>query len=71
MNGRHGARGIRASPRLDKHGLKFPSQITRGRWSQQSSRETLTDAVVNLDRHFEQMKTAARERLGSLFNADD
>ena len=34
-------------------------------------RQELTDAVVNLDRHFEQMKAAARDRLGSLFNADD
>src|SRR3954471_17440942 len=31
----------------------------------------LDDAVVNLDRHYYELKQAARERLGSLFNASD
>src|SRR5262249_47156861 len=31
----------------------------------------LDDAVANLDRHFDELKQAARERLGSLFNNDD
>jgi hypothetical protein len=31
----------------------------------------LADAVANLDRHFGELKAAARERLGSLFNAGD
>jgi hypothetical protein len=31
----------------------------------------LEDAVANLDRHFDELKQAARERLGSLFNNDD
>ena len=31
----------------------------------------LDDAVANLDRHFGELKTAAAERLGSLFNASD
>ena len=34
-------------------------------------RQELADAVDNLDQHFEQMKLAARDRLGSLFNAAD
>jgi hypothetical protein len=34
-------------------------------------RQELTDAVENLDRHFDQLKSAARERLGSLFNPAD
>lgn len=33
--------------------------------------EELTDAVVLLDEHFEELKTAARDRLGSLYNAGD
>jgi hypothetical protein len=34
-------------------------------------REELTAAVVNLDRHFEQLKAAARVQLGSLYNESD
>ena len=36
-----------------------------------SYRDELADAVANLDRHFEQLKAAARERLGSLYNPAD
>jgi hypothetical protein len=35
------------------------------------SKVELEDAVTNLDRHFDELKHAARERLGSLFNSDD
>jgi hypothetical protein len=31
----------------------------------------LDDAVANLDRHFGELKQAAAERLGSLYNAGD
>ena len=34
-------------------------------------REELAEAVENLDRHYSQLKAAARQRLGSLFNAAD
>ncbi len=34
-------------------------------------RAELDDAVTNLDRHFGELKAAARERLGSLFNVSD
>src|SRR5207248_9619932 len=34
-------------------------------------RDELTEAAAFLDRHFEQLKDAARERLGSLFNPAD
>ena len=34
-------------------------------------RVELDDAVAELDRHFGDLKVAARERLGSLYNADD
>lgn len=34
-------------------------------------RRELAEAVVNLDRHFEQLKAAARDRLGSLYNPAD
>ena len=34
-------------------------------------RDQLTAAVENLDQHFEQLKTTARDRLGSLFNPAD
>jgi hypothetical protein len=34
-------------------------------------RQELAESVTNLDRHFEQLKNAAREQLGSLFNAAD
>src|SRR3954449_8494382 len=34
-------------------------------------RTELDDAVANLDRHYGELKQAARERLGSLFNAAD
>jgi hypothetical protein len=34
-------------------------------------RDQLTAAVANLDQHFEQLRSAARDRLGSLFNAAD
>src|SRR6185437_4368281 len=34
-------------------------------------REELTAAVDNLDEHFDQLKSAAKDRLGSLFNAAD
>jgi hypothetical protein len=34
-------------------------------------REVLTAAVENLDQHFEQLKSAAQDRLGSLFNPTD
>jgi hypothetical protein len=34
-------------------------------------RVELDDAVGNLDRHFDELKRAARERLGSLFNPED
>ncbi len=34
-------------------------------------RVELADAVAELDRHFGELKQAARQRLGSLFNADD
>jgi HAMP domain-containing protein len=34
-------------------------------------REELNAAVENLDRHFESLKAAARERLGSLYNPSD
>jgi hypothetical protein len=33
--------------------------------------EELAEAVANLDRHFHELKSAARQRLGSLFNAGD
>ena len=33
--------------------------------------EELADAVENLDRHYSELKSAARQRLGSLFNAGD
>lgn len=33
--------------------------------------EELAGAVENLDRHYNDLKAAARQRLGSLFNADD
>jgi hypothetical protein len=33
--------------------------------------EELSEAVENLDRHYHELKTAARQRLGSLFNAGD
>jgi hypothetical protein len=36
-----------------------------------SFRDELTTAVVNLDDHFEQLKSAARDRLGRLFNPAD
>src|SRR4051794_33447459 len=36
-----------------------------------TSRRELTRAVVTLDRHFEHLKAAARDRLGSLFNPAD
>ena len=34
-------------------------------------RTELDDAVNNLDRHYGELKQAARERLGSLFNPSD
>ncbi|WP_254053456.1 hypothetical protein [Singulisphaera sp. GP187] len=34
-------------------------------------RVELTDAVAELDRHFDELKRAARQRLGSLYNSDD
>ena len=34
-------------------------------------RTELDDAVANLDRHYDELKQAARERLGSLYNAAD
>jgi hypothetical protein len=34
-------------------------------------RDQLTAAVANLDQHFEQLRSAARDRLGSLFNVAD
>jgi hypothetical protein len=34
-------------------------------------RTELDDAVANLDRHYAELKQAARERLGSLFNSSD
>jgi hypothetical protein len=34
-------------------------------------RGELTDSVANLDRHFEQLKMAARDRLGRLYNTAD
>jgi hypothetical protein len=34
-------------------------------------RDQLTSAVANLDQHFEQLRSAARDRLGSLFNPAD
>jgi len=34
-------------------------------------RDELTAAVINLDQHFEQLKSAARDRLGSLYNPSD
>jgi len=34
-------------------------------------RDELSAAVANLDEHFEQLKAAARDRLGSLFNSAD
>ena len=42
----------------------FNTQLTR-------YREELTAAVDHLDTHFTALKSAARERLGSLFNPDD
>ena len=33
--------------------------------------EELAEAVENLDRHYSELKTAARQRLGSLYNAGD
>ena len=36
-----------------------------------SFRQELTDAVMNLDRHFDQLKVAARDRLGRLYNPAD
>src|SRR5688572_10604788 len=35
------------------------------------SKVELGDAVANLDRHYGELKRAAAERLGSLYNADD
>src|SRR5206468_1239403 len=34
-------------------------------------RTELDDAVVNLDRHYGELKQASRDRLGSLYNAAD
>ena len=34
-------------------------------------REELAEAVATLDRHYSELKTAARQRLGSLFNGGD
>ena len=37
----------------------------------QEFQEELAEAVENLDRHYHELKSAARQRLGSLFNAGD
>ena len=52
--------------RLIKHDAveSFAAQMT-------DFRTELDDAVANLDRHFGELKQAARERLGSLFNPSD
>jgi hypothetical protein len=52
--------------RLIKHDIveSFAAQMT-------DFRTELDDAVTNLDRHYGELKQAARERLGSLFNPSD
>jgi hypothetical protein len=52
--------------RLIKHDAveAFAAQMT-------DFRTELDDAVANLDRHYAELKQAARERLGSLFNPSD
>jgi hypothetical protein len=52
--------------RLIKHDVveSFAAQMT-------DFRTELDDAVANLDRHYAELKQAARERLGSLFNPSD
>ena len=52
--------------RLIRHDVveSFAAQMT-------DFRAELDDAVANLDRHYAELKQAARERLGSLFNPSD
>jgi hypothetical protein len=54
-------------------GLRLIRQDDLDRFNNQMAtyRDELTDAVNNLDRHFEQLKAAARDRLGSLYNPAD
>jgi hypothetical protein len=55
-----------AGVRLIKHDVieEFASQMG-------AFRTELDDAVANLDRHYAELKTAARERLGTLYNPSD